>query len=70
MGPLLAIGMQLLPDLIGILARDQSGSAHDKVIKAIKDVTGQDDPVEAQKKINEDFHLAGEVADRPSQHRA
>lgn len=55
MGPLLAIGMQLLPDLIGILARDQSGSATDKVVNAIKQATpGIDDPVQAQKKINED----------------
>ena len=55
MGPLLAIGMQLLPDLIGILARDQSGSATDKVLNAIKEATpGIDDPVQAQKKINED----------------
>ena len=44
MGPLLAIGMQLLPDLISVLTRDQSGSAKDKVIKAIKDTTGYDDP--------------------------
>jgi hypothetical protein len=55
MGPLLAIGMQLLPDLIGILARDQSGAATDKVVNAIKQATpGIDDPVQAQKKINED----------------
>jgi hypothetical protein len=54
MGPLLAIGMQLLPDLIGVLTGDQSGSAKDKVIKAIKDTTGYDDPILAQKKINDD----------------
>lgn len=54
MGPLLAIGMQLLPSLIGVLSGDQSGSAKDKVVKAIQDATGSGDPVQAQNKINSD----------------
>jgi Phage tail lysozyme len=61
MGPLLAIAAQLFPELIKVLGNDQSGSAQDKVIKAIKDVTGQDDPVEAQKKINEDSSLRAKL---------
>jgi|HubBroStandDraft_5_1064220.scaffolds.fasta_scaffold26473_2 hypothetical protein len=54
MGPLLAIAMQLLPDLIGVLTGDQAGSAKDKITKAITDITGTDDPVQAQKKITEE----------------
>jgi cation transport ATPase len=54
MGPLIAIAMQLLPDLIGVLTGDQAGSAKDKITKAITDITGTDDPVQAQKKITEE----------------
>ncbi len=56
MGALLGIATQLLPQLIAVFAGDHSGSAQDKVVNAIKEATGQDnpDPAAAQNKIDAD----------------
>jgi hypothetical protein len=58
---LLLIATQLLPELIQIIARDQSGRAKEKIFKALKYVTNGDDSVDLQKKLDEDADVKAEL---------
>lgn len=61
MQPLLLIATGLLPELIQILAGDQSGRAKEKIVAAIKNATGDDDPTEARRKVDEDTEVRAQL---------
>jgi hypothetical protein len=60
----LLIATQLLPELIQISGRDQSGRAKEKIVGAIKNATGGDDPMDAQRKVDDDTKVRAELLKR------